>query len=197
MIEFKSLQSGLYYYTNCPLCGNHMRIDCLESQYAYNNRGYTITFGLEGDDKLIINPVTEEIVIQYYQKVVYQDRSYLSGSCIDDPVVPVTNTYNGALYHGVTVSCSKGGCTNFSYTLKLLIDLNRLRLKNIALSNMKIYLKKGLDTCEISNYFNLNKTTFGYSVANGGKFVELPLIDINLENPQETLARIEKLLIFT
>lgn len=202
---FSSLLEGLYYYTECPTCSHPMKIENLGFREIGgklgNDRGYTLVFSLDYDDKLIINPVTEEIIFDlvrvsnsnvtdhgnYTAQISYIQHKLNTNSQI---------SYNGTMYHSLHVSCSREGC--FSYGLNLEINLNMAKLTQVSLSNIKVYIKDGGKTHEIANYYGKKKTSYTtLDVDDGRKSLDIPLIDINVMNPKETLTRIKKLIIFS
>jgi hypothetical protein len=195
---FSSLQDGLHYFTDCPLCRESMKIENIGfKQILYgrgNQLGYTLLFSLDYDDKLIVNPVTEEIIIDLVRQENNTDpQNYTSYKLNTNSYI----SYNGIMFHGVPISCSRCGC--FTYTIKLTIDLNNRRLMETSLSNIKLALKEGSRLHEITNYFGKEQTIYCLidETRTLSKPVTLPFIEMNLESPSETLDRIKKLLVFS
>lgn len=194
---FSSLQDGLHYFTECPLCKSSMKIENLGfKQVLYgrgNQLGYTLLFSLDYDDKLIVNPVTEEVIIDLVgEENSSNPRNYTSYKLNTNSYI----NYNGTMFHGVPISCSKCGC--FSYTIKLYVDLNNRRLLETTLSNIKLAVKEETKIHEITNYFGKEQTIYCLvDEARSSKPVILPFIEMNLEDPTETLDRIKKLLVFS
>lgn len=201
-MHFSSLQNGLYYFTECPLCSEAMKIENIgfKNICCGNDRGYTLVFSLDYDDKLIINPATEEIIIDLVQEMKFDLENYDDSTNVTYHVPKLNISsmidYNGIMYHPVQISCSR--CGNFSYTLKLQINLNSPgRLEETTLANMKVFIKDMNKIHLLTNHYGSRKTFYATNSDSYQKSIELPLIEINLENPQETLARVKKLIIFT
>ena len=201
MIQFNHLLEGMYYYNNCLMCNNAMSIQNeginYDRNYASNRTGYNLIFSLEKIDKLIINPYTEEIEIETYKyNDPAVDYSYCAGGRVTDYSSQNSSHYDYSDSFQVNISCNK--CKNFSYILDLVIDLSQKRIHQMLLSEVTICLEEQVGSYFIVNNFYSNETSLLFSGMGSEKtLLNIPLVDIDYNNPKNTFSRLKKLILFS
>jgi hypothetical protein len=198
-MRFNRLLDGLYYYNSCALCDGHMTIknDGMSASSAKNKTGFSLIFNLEQIDKLIINPITEEIDIDYYKYNVEAQDKYIMGSEGSYDYIksiPVSNThYNYNDCFNVSVICKN--CCDFEYSIDITIDLYYRKVLTTRLSDICYCIKdNGLVYYINNNYYN-NQTILTSS--NDKRLIEVPLMNLNKENIKHSFERLQKLIIFS
>lgn len=199
-LEFCNLQSAIDYHSNCPICGALLEID--KGKYSrqiesFPSNNEKITFYL-GDDQLTVGLTSNQIEIKLNQMFNYQDI-YCAGdstsfklSGISYGIIPTSGSY----IHDIIISCIK--CCQFSYVVKLLVDIDSLKLSGIYLELESITIENDDIVHEVRNIFTLNKTEYISFSKNGGtKITNLPLVQLDFLNPQDTINRIRKLILFS
>lgn len=194
---FKSVLEGLFHYSSCLLCEGHMYIKnegfSIESHYAKNNLGFNLIFNLEKIDKLIINPSTQEVVIQsfkYNYSECSGDSVYGSGSNIYVP----SDHYNYKDCFTVEICCNK--CTNFEYAINLFVDLEQKSLIGVQLQRTVFYFKEKNNVYYVQNDYSELKTML-ISLVTEEVLLDISLVEINIHNPINFLNRLKKLIIFS
>jgi hypothetical protein len=201
MTQFYSLIQALDYHRCCPLCESRLLVD--ESEFAerleypdgHPYQRYAFRLDYKSSDILYVNPYTNEVELKLvrdtYTSPTYGDSTAYIGK------TPSYKSYNGVLYMGLTSSCPK--CCQFTYTLKLLINLNERRLEATFLNSETVSLDDKGVTHEIRNVYSTGHTEYFYTKEDSRKemAITLPLIPLDLNNPKKTLERIRTLLIFS
>lgn len=201
MIQFYSLNQALDYRRCCPVCQTRLLVD--ESEFAerveypngHHYRRYAFRLDRQHSDIIYINPFTNEVELKLvqpsYASPTYGDSTFYIGK------VPSHRNYSGLMYLGITSSCPQ--CCQFSYTLRLRVDLSACRLIGTFLNSETISLEDKNITHEIKNVYATGQTEYFYTKEDSRKekAITLPLIPLDLDNPKKTLERIRTLLIFS
>lgn len=200
MIKFNRLLDGLFYYNNCPLCDRHMTIKnegfaTMEKSFFKNGYGFSLIFFLEKIDKLIVDPVTEKVDIDYFK---YNDFEIAASSCVQhsdyvnpQPISNVHYNYNDCF--SIDIFCKN--CNNFEYKIDLSVDLHNRKVLETNLSQTTYCVKSSKDNYFIINNFYDNRTMLFDS---GDKYlIDVPIIEITKENLKDSLTRLRKLIIFS
>jgi len=109
---------------------------------------------------------------------------------------PINYTlFDGIFITGRKVACR---CNCYEYSLQLHIDLKEHHLSKIILNSETVTIEDGEDVHEIRNIYTMDKTEYT-RISKNKSFdtLKIPLVSENLFNPQETLIRLKKLLIFS
>jgi hypothetical protein len=208
MKDFCNILEAANYHKKCYRCQSDMIPYFNDERVAASRLDQSGRAGLieinlsastdsDTDDILTINPFNNKISLEYHPRYKIKDWGYIDygQSTISKSTI---NNYNGTLYEGLDVRCCN--CTHFSYTIQLVIDIAKeYRIQQLFLnSEMIIWLdEKGL-AYEIRNAYTIGKTEcFSFNGNKRGQQISIPLIPLNLSNPEETLARIKKLNLFS
>jgi hypothetical protein len=202
MYKFPNLAEALTYHTHCPLCKRHMRIntrDIMEADdvYLQHRLSFELSWNSDRREHLYIDIPTERVTVE-----VTHYREELAFGTVSSAYSKFGKSFStlmmgGKLYQGVTLECPK--CCKYSYTLQIIInlDLKRPRVMEVLLNSESISLEDNYKVHEIKNVYNLEKTEYSVFTDNSDKCINLPLIPLNVNQPQETLDRIKKLVIFS
>jgi len=199
MIQFRTLLDGLNYQKKCPLCKEIMVLedrDFIEKvEYPRGHEYQKLSFALsrKSQDIVYVYTATGKVELKLgAPKAWYGDSTGYSAA------IPTAEVYSGILMQGLTVYCDE--CGQYRYTLKLEADLSKELVRSVSLNSETISLDRDGKTHEIRSIYSVDKTeyavfgSFAESILKDK--VELPLIPINLKDPQETLDRIRTLLPF-
>lgn len=190
--NFSTFKEGINYKSACPLCKSPLHINDrdLATDYGHEFRGGTpkISFFINQreDDTVTVDPETDEV------ELVLRNRmpERISGTSFTPP------TYNGKLIHALHLNCNS--CCQYSFTLQVHLNLTKSKLIGIFLDSESMSIEECSMVHEINNSYSTNKTFYSYFDKEGdSKKVFLPLIPLDHYSPQETIARIRKLLIFS
>lgn len=198
MIQFHSFKAALNHQPNCPLCAKPTHINDRDLAYDWESEGcdrkarFAFFINKSEDDTITIDPETDEVDLVLRQRMPdtlydYTKQTYYA---------PATPIYNGTLIHGLTIDCKN--CCQYSYTLQIHFNLTEKRLAKIVLNSENISIEDGSMVHEIKNLYSMNKTEYSsFSKEGDSHKSALPLLPLDLDNPQDTIARIRKLLVFS
>lgn len=208
MIKFPSFRDAINYRKFCPVCKKRLQINDrdLATDYGYEFRGNgseTLSFYLDQSqtDTLTINLDTEACEISYSERID-EDYGYPGGmgnvttgrTFYAKKASP--RTYNGMLIHALTINCNS--CCQYGYTLQIHFDLAVKKLSFALLDSEHITIEDGSSVHEIKNSYAMTKTRYrSFEKGGSAKAIELPLLPLDLKNPQEMVGRIRKLLVFS
>lgn len=200
MKQFYSFKSAIEHHVNCPSCQSLLQINdrdlAVDLGYRYREGKEKITFHLDQreQDTITIDPETEEVEIILHNRLPFTTLGVNGIPAKHYPVV--TPTYDGKFYHALTLDCKY--CCKYSYTLQLQFSLKPCKLLGAYLNSENLSLEEGKVVHEIKNVYATEQTHYTHFAKDGDcKRITLPLIPLNLDNPQETVNRIRKLLIFS
>jgi hypothetical protein len=210
-MEFNNLQEALTYHSACYMCGStltpsfHGDPIFLSMRSSRMDGGRTIEINLSSqvdsscDDILTLD--THHNRIKFVSKQRYSNY-------VDSTYFPIRKTYQvnygNQLYESFIVNCQK--CQSFSYVIQIVLSLPQERLQQILLNSEHIQIQD-----EKKQYHNIINGYISpateYTIYQSKNILErpfssihtlsLPLIPINFHHPQETLHRIQKLLLFS
>jgi hypothetical protein len=178
--EFKTIVDAVEYRQKCPVCNEELIFNSKDVMTNYYSHIGKLCFELMGEDLLFIDPRSQKIEISLKQS------SQLLGYY----------NYNGLSYHRLGLECN---CCMYDYTLQLQVDMSKQILHNILLNSERISYEDSSGILhEIKNTYVTNVTEYAYHDLHSiSKTEKLPIIPLNLNNPQETVDKIQKLLIFS
>jgi len=189
---------AIQYKIDCPICQCKLSIDPKDIvgpvAYSKNNR---LVFELDhaSDDMVLVDVMTGDIEISTQKN----SRSYQTGTS--------SNVYLGSMYTNVNSESFTGSCMvhdHYSYTIRMWIDLELRKVADIYLASEFIMCRDASDIVhEVNNYYESQITKYSYYKGSYNykpfaelNVVELPIVPLNLSNPEETISRIQNLLIF-
>lgn len=180
MLQFPSFKSATRYQSECPLCAGELLINDrdLATEYGYKFRGENpkISFFLDQREQDVISIDPDNDEIEY----------------IDD----YRSIRGGVFMHALTIDCKS--CCQYNFRLQIHFNMKELKLAGVFLDSETISIEDCEMVHEIKNSYAVSKTYYSYFDKNGSsRRSELPLINLDLSNPRETVSRIRKLLIFS
>lgn len=176
MIEFKSLLEALEYHPVCPLCQRVMTLDC--KAWALGEGGYlSFDFGMSNDLRIEIAS----------QKIAWVPNSK-SG-----PYTSFGLPTKGLL---LNIDCSQ--CSGFGYTLFLKVDMRTIKIIEMSLNSETIRLIDELNNLhEVESVYDIYSKYSQFPLHSREQGIKIPLIHINIDNPQETIDRARTLATFS
>lgn len=190
--EFLSIDDGLNYMIRCPNCNSLMEINDRDAEVkTITNSNATITSKLEFDlysaDLLIVD--------------------FESGSC--EIKSDSYNLYSGGVLHQrLGIECND--CCQYYYVLNLKIDLETMLVSGLYLDSETLTVEKDHIVYEIKNSYSIGQTHYSvikrireakgkvtHIIDSIDKTIDLPLVPLDVFNPDETLKRINNLIIFS
>jgi hypothetical protein len=190
---------AIQYRSECPICQSEMSIDPKDIvgpiEYSKNNR---LVFELDhaSDDMVFVDVLTGDLRVS-----INRDSSrYLTGGAFATPNIKV---YPNVMTESLTIKCQ--GHEHYSYTIKLWLDFDLGKVADLYLESEFLKWKDYNENIahEVRNYYTSHTTKYNYY---NGSFdyrpfanlhiVDIPMVPLNLSNPEETVSRIKNLLIF-
>jgi hypothetical protein len=201
MKQFATLLDSLNHQPNCPLCNSHVRItkgDTYLVSSVHGPKDYIIWSG--NDTKIIAHLATNhverlDVFCKGYSKITKQ---YYNFNLIGD------------MYARIALYCVK--CNGYGYVVEAKINVEDKKIVDIMLNSETIVISDEAKdiTHEVHNIYATEKTEYttykpmlksgwGYGAQShyDDKSIELPLIPLNLLNPEKTVQRIRNLLPFS
>lgn len=186
MIEFKNLDEAFRHHTNCPVCGEKMKANYSE---LHTSDGKTVIVFKLKDDLIEVDYYGDDVKWFTHEKNV--NPQYV----LD--------------FFGISITCDD--CSKYGYTLKICADRTNNKVTSIHLNSESLSIEKDKELYEIKNIYSLNRTEYikftkveehtevlsmsGWLSKRDGT-VSLPLIPLDLDNPEKTVERIKGLVIF-
>lgn len=178
---FKNIRDGINYLTNCPFCGNELFLNEKEHSISQKKGHPFLTFNLIGEDLLHININTDEVFVDLNQTI--SSHGYFN---------------YGTNYHGINIECVNVDCSLFDFTIQLQTNLDKNKINHIILNSERIsYEDKQGMLHEIKNIYTSNTTEYTFYTKSESKNKKLPLVPLDFNNPENTIQRIKKLIIFS
>lgn len=186
MKQFKNLDEAFHYHSTCPVCSGTMKTNY--SQLLTSDGKTTIVFQLKDDS----------IEADYYGDDIkwYSERSTNSQYVLD--------------FFGISIVCD--GCSKYSYTLRVCADRPKEKITSIHLNSESLSVEKNDELHEIKNIYSIKRTEYvkftkveehtevlsmsGWLSRRNGS-ISLPLIPLDLSNPEKTIDRIKGLIVFS
>lgn len=193
-MDFQTLKEGLDFKRTCPYCKSKLEI-----------RSKSHVDGKEMKERL---PDVKEGVIRFDDMgCVAVSIEIDSGKIENHKPEGMFGTY----FYGLRVECMN--CNQYYHVLNLSFDIGRLRLSGCAINN--VYVKriigkyqfllktsKTFDECILTKIklfdepFPASEDSLDYSNA-VPKDIVFPYIEIDLDDPDKTIARLNNLYLFT
>ena len=85
----------------------------------------------------------------------------------------------------------------------MILNWGTLRIEEVFLNSESVTFHNNGNMYDISNRYSFNKTEFLVDIYNSGypgpvtKPIIMPLIELDYENPENTLEKVKKLIIFS
>lgn len=194
MKQFFSLNEAFSHQNDCPFC------------HAIITRGYA-SITMNGGETLVEFSIGKSTMIFDYNsgdlREYRQNNSLQEVTTHSYPVYASNGSAHslsnaGKQLFGVYCSCNQ--CGQYGYTLQLHVEMGPNKIVGIFLNSETLSFEKNDFLYEIRNVYSSDKTE--YKVFNNDKGSEtktltLPLIPMDLSNPDKTLERIKTLAIFS
>lgn len=176
--EFKTIIEAVEYRKTCPICNEALIFDSKDVMIDHYSHIGKLCFELMGGDLLFIDHSSQKIEITLNQSS------------------DLLRHYNGLSYYRLGRECK---CCMYDYTLQLQVDMSKQLLYNIVLNSERISHEDSSGILhEIKNIYVTNTTEYTYYDLNYiSKIQKLPIISLDLNNIQEAINKIQKLLIFS
>ena len=212
MKQFASLTDGLNYVTVCPMCHTPTDINDLDADLMPISVPYETPHNKDLKGKLQFD--------LYDTDILNLDIETGTAELIRDAMMSSYNTSQmyagGTLLVRLGVDCND--CCQYNYLLQLHIDLTKMALIKTVLDSETLSIEKGDVVHEIKNsyvkdetmYYIVNRSrSLATQMTSDGmqeiqqltdtvdKSITLPLFPLDLLNPEETLQRITKLIVFS
>jgi hypothetical protein len=200
MKKFNSFLDAFNPDKKCPLCLSFMKInerDIAEDFIFDDNRHVTFYLDRNEDSTFTIDMLNHNVSLNIREAF---PEHYLydinSSSYIPKYQSSHYLVKNGLMLQALTIDCIS--CCQYSYTLQLHLNLSTKKLTSIYLNSETISFEDKGVVHEIKNIYSLKETQYSCFPKDGSaRTTQLPLIELNLDKPKETINRIKKLLIFT
>lgn len=194
MKYFSHLTDAIFYRINCPICKKGLRHQNISDLSFVGEKiilkidtsiGSAICLDIK--DNIITEISISSDSVDANEGISYKYNAF---SFKDYSI------YNNLLSSFITISCKN--CEQFLYCIQIQIDLTNLKITNIFLESEFVSIIENSTVYEIENIYDKQETHYSAIYSdNNDKFLSMPLIDLNLDNPHETLSRIKKLLVFS
>lgn len=179
-MKFNSLKEALQFQTNCLFCEKELTVDSKNTS-GYNDR-FRFVISSSSDEAFIVDKETENVILVKDVKLSPSKRKSLN--------------FNGQFWTSMHIDCED--CGRFSYVLQLKFDIDRLSLVDVELNAMSVTFEENDLVSEIRNLYSLEETwLITYNSSGDTKATKLPLIQIDLGDPEKTLARVRKLVVYS
>jgi uncharacterized protein YbaR (Trm112 family) len=179
MITFTSLKHALNFIIHCPVCNERLFLDS-KNQHEDISR---IKFPLSNktNDAYVVHIDTGNVLL------IKEDNQKTQKKFLN---------FNGIFWSTLLVDCQE--CSKFSTVYSVQFDTTKPEITRVDLNFMSVTFEENNLISEVRTYYELEETWFiTYDSAGKTRTTKFPMIDINLNNPDETLARIRKLVIFS
>lgn len=203
MIRFSSILDGIHYMVLCPVCHKGLKFDTrgfyVEDKYEYSDSTNTnLVFDLNGHDTLTIEVYTGKVHIKYEDHCNYTVGC--TGQTMSRTTANYYPSYNGTMFLRLGVDCN--ACAQYGYVLAIDVDLNNECVNRVLLNSEHVSIQELDELHEVKNIYMTGETVYtivknrkGYDHAN--KMISLPLIPMNLKDPQATVSRVKGLIVFS
>lgn len=188
MKQFKNLDEAIHYRPTCPLCGTETK--ATYAKLLVLEQKTIITFQL-GEASIDVDYYGDDITW-------HSERSNIRN--------PVKEIFK------VTVTCDGDWCSGYGFVLQVHVNPTENKMTGIYLNSESISIERGDELFEIKNIYATNKTEYdrftkvdvddgtikmsGWQGRRNGTII-LPLVPMDLSNPEKTLDRIKGLVVFS
>ena len=207
MKQFRTLIDGIRYQENCPLCKSHLALDerdfaeSVEYTRGHPYQKFTFWLSMQSNDVVHVYPANERVELSLGHR--FRDSMGTDGTVRTpyyfDNTIPAEQVYDGTMFQRLIIQCNY--CQRYKYVLKMALNLTHQRIDGTFLNSEWVSVEKDGNACSILSIYSTERTEYKVFSIPGdhqvGDTIDFPLIPINLENPQETLNKIQKLVIFT
>lgn len=181
MVDFKSIKSAIHYVRHCPFCNKDLFINQKDASIVFIGKKPHIRFNLMGEDTFNLNIVTGEILAELRNTI---------------------STYGyfryGTTYHKVNLQCSNADCGLYDFTIQIQIDLDENKTKDILLNSERISFEdKFGELHEVKNVYTQGVTEYTFYPEGEAKTEKVPLVKFDFSEPERTIERIKKLILFS
>ena len=204
MKKFRNIIDGINYQPFCIFCSSKMQMGGpnIRSFNWWNNAHKMHSIIFELDSNSIEIELETDQIINVNEHKLKQDIFTAEGR------TPVYTNFSlhtpvpksGTIMLRIVMGCNK--CDMYSYILQICLSMDLRAVTDVFLNFERISFKYS-DTqrgCDIKNLYGMSKTVFvefDKNSLDGDKITELPLIPMNIHEPEETLKRVKNLLIFS
>jgi len=216
MKQFANFYDAISYHSLCPICDRRMNVllhgntleikqdnknflyksDNLSFYHPINNEYFEVNLseGVDSytDDILHINTSNNQAYLEFR----YKDYSYDEYHKSDGIIYPAGRYFNNKInYDNITLFESMMVSCYAYHTYYYLIQL-RINFHNDNLAEVEYFLNSDFYHDENTKYSVHNNYATGQTELFPDNII-IPIIDLNLKNPQETIDRIKKLALFS
>lgn len=204
MTEFRTLYDALNYRVSCPVCDSRLHVN--DSRYITGDLSdyrECDVFVIDRPDFMISIDLTSNDVLKLE---IFQPTNAMSAMLSSAP-----HRVGNIFYERVVVDCED--CSQYSYCFQLLIDSKEGKVTGIPFNSETITFIIDDDPFpgtvhEIRNVYTLQETQYRYfngrnisklnqMYPNDEKGIKIPLVPLDIYNPQKTLQRIKNLIVFS
>lgn len=179
MMTFSNLKDALSFITHCPVCGGCLSVDS-KNQHEDAN-GVKFPLSNKTNDAYLVNIDSGNVILIEDDSRRTQKR-FLN--------------FNGTFWSALHVDCQD--CFKFSIVYSVQFNTVAIVITRVDLNFMSVTFEENDLISEVRTSYGLGETwLITYDSCGKTKTTKLPMIDINLQNPEETLTRIRKLVIFS
>ena len=190
---------AIQYRSECPVCKSDMLIDPKDIvgpvEYSKNDK---LVFELDhaSDDMVFIDTITGELTVS----ISGDSNRYTTGGSF---TVPNIKIYPTVMSEKITIKCRNHG--HYAYTIKFWLDFDLGKVADLYLESEFVKWKNYHEDLvhEVKNYYTSHITRytyynglFDYQPFANMHVVDMPIIPLNLSNPEETVSRVKNLLAF-
>lgn len=188
-ITFFTLRQAFEYKKTCPLCHGTLISNNMSGADGLITDEDPIILIQHNDLKIHANMDTSSICVEYndFSETEFGVLKFKKS---------ISNYNPGRLIIGVDFECFD--CHQYYYNVAVHIDTCNKIFSLATLNSEWLEIENGPDVFTIRNIYATGITVYEHHLSNGdAKKCEIPIVPLNLNNPQETLERLKKLIIFT
>jgi hypothetical protein len=187
--KFATIEEALKYRELCPLCGAKLDIDRPMSEH-------TIEICLQSSYTLVNIDISSNKVKTITEKRPIQTVYDVCGNVIQVNMGPAALAAGSLIYDKITMSCGK--CYDYYCVIQLLYDFDKLQVTNICFNSEKVTFQDTDTWYSIRNIYTTEQTElecWGNSL-NPETLAKLPLVELDLQNPRNTINKLKSILLF-
>jgi hypothetical protein len=208
MKQFQNIIEAINYHNHCYICGAKLVLDFHGETIIWEHNLFRINLSAmvdsDTDDFLTIDAITNQVQLEQRRRYPGFDPIYCIGTdTLLDIITPPKRpqTYAPILFDSLQVGCSNSKCRCFNYVFQMKIHFglsNMIEFLTLNSENILI-INEGKEHHISNNYISEKTTYISYLKGRNNRLrdFELPLVPLNLQNPNETLARLQKLITFS
>lgn len=196
---FYNLYDTIMYHRACPLCNSPLtpHRGFSNDQVIFNGRQLSIK---NEEYNILLNINSCSITIERVNSLSHYEVSELGYKFNRNLHSPSSfdSIIGGQLILPINFECLSNKCSQYAYMAAVHLDLNERIFRVAHLNSEWISIEKNGDVFDVKNNYLTNKTKYTrHNRLGKTNSCELPLIPLNISNPEETLERLHKLIIFT